>query len=297
MLESAAQAVIAKLMQRYLAYHFSGRVSNFYNDSLRAYTTFGYLGGASQLLFAEMRADGVDSVASLVFGDVISYGVGELIPINDPHEIRIEFSGQRVEVETGFIPNFTINKDHEFDNSLSGPHPRFGYRWDRVDLRVYENIIMRQRHIAPHPRFKYDLDPSSMLSSEIDRGDWTGIEQAIRAGSRIEAKNTSGSAPLVSAAARGNLDACKLLIALGAHPDSPGSSMRPLTVAHRFNQHSIVDLLLSEGARVNYSGGDQSYYEALEFDREKRLADRHGEKIKRAWNRSFLRMLWDEFDR
>lgn len=283
MIESVAQAVVGRVVHRYLAANYPGTMTDWIGHALTLQTVFSYAEGIYLLVFSDMRLNGVQSLSQQFIGDSVSREIEKQIPFGEPVPLNISFSGQGVVVETGFIPNFVLDTSQPDPFRLTAPHERFGLRWNRVDLRVYQDIIQRQSHIAPFPSYR-SQDPTDMLWNAVTGPRWEDIEIAIRVGAHIEKNSSIYSSPLAGAAAFGNLDACKLLLALGAHPDSPGSPERPVVAAHRMGHRAIVDLLLSEGANPDFrTGGGYSFTDELNFQAQQRNADQPWDMLKRLW--------------
>lgn len=252
LIESVAQSLIAKLVARYISRHHPS-FSPFIDSGLKIYATYQYCDAFGMILFAEMRSDGVSDLSNLIVGDVVAKEIHQIIPEGASDFIEIHSGSGRMIVESGFIPGFDLEKYPRDNYSLSGPHPALGLRYDRVDLRVLEYVFDKQVSLGRSP-VQSQFAPH--LLGAARSGNMDDVELAIFSGSPIEGEGgrINLSSPLASAAFRGHVDIVKLLLALGAHPDSPKSPQRPLVAAYEGNNPDIVALLLGEGASPSYGG-------------------------------------------
>jgi ankyrin repeat protein len=96
---------------------------------------------------------------------------------------------------------------------------------------------------------------SSNLNSELVKaatsGDRQSVEDLLKAGADVEARDTSGRTPLYLASEQGKLDVVELLLARGADINAITGGTTPLHRACNLPSDEIAKLLIKRGAGVN----------------------------------------------
>lgn len=104
--------------------------------------------------------------------------------------------------------------------------------------------------------------PDTSLVNAIqnsDREDVTAINSLLAKGADVNEKDYAGNTPLMIALSKGQFEVSKLLISHGANVNPPGDSVLFPAVGIPFvvdGNKEIVNLLLKNGARVNFSNKD-----------------------------------------
>jgi hypothetical protein len=128
----------------------------------------------------------------------------------------------------------------------------------------------------PTPRMNLHL---AALQGRVD-----AIQQHIKAGSDLNAKDEYGSSPLIAAITFGQTEAAKVLIEAGADMKiSNNEGSTPLHTAAFFCHTEIVDALLDNGADKNLrnnAGSTALEIVAVPFDDVKGIYDSIGKALK-----------------
>lgn len=100
--------------------------------------------------------------------------------------------------------------------------------------------------------------PDELLIGAVARGDLAGIEAAVNAGARFDARTRQGITPLGVAVFNKKADALKMLIRLGAPVDGTDvHGLTPLMHAAYEGDTGIIAPLLDAGAEINRAEGKE----------------------------------------
>ena len=146
----------------------------------------------------------------------------------------------------------------------------FGYRKNRVNKTLFKELCERVwdegwEHgamdcplgaIDPYNKFQTlrlaasaETQLRRTLHASIAFGASIEEPQAIKK-AKINAPKYYGITPLEWAAQNGSLYTCRLLIEMGADPNSEYSQFSPVVLAHRYSHKEVVDYLIQEGASI-----------------------------------------------
>ena len=131
--------------------------------------------------------------------------------------------------------------------------------------RVMAEIKAKEKQkakVETPKQVSFDPQLTQELIEELNKGDWDDIDMPkiqdlIKRGADVEAKNDDGETPLHMVAYRNSIETAKLLIEMGADVDAKDDyGETPLHWASYNNRIEIAKLLIDKGADVEAKRND-----------------------------------------
>lgn len=133
----------------------------------------------------------------------------------------------------------------------------------RLHYQTPQSLARQHGWVAISALIEAEKEKADAFIAIVQSGDVGRVEEAVTQGANVNYAGLTGLTPLMAAVKGGDIPMARLLLSLGANPDKGpwqlqlGEDPKPLHVAIRTGQEAMVQVLLSAGADVNVTHGDE----------------------------------------